>query len=162
MPLYLKAKAIGFGDIFLANNDIVLTVRTPESMLKPKVYRLGKDDHLMKRDQLEFERRTETDWEAFIYFLPKDMQNDRAFIASAESDFHVHMFATLFFAGGLRIDSLLPKSAHNKNDRRPNLADEPLAQWDRLVADMSSRTQIAVERFRIHYVERYLDPSHSA
>jgi hypothetical protein len=63
------------------------------------------------------------------------------------------MFARLISGKGLLITRLLPKSGHDKGDCRINLADEPLADRDKLVAEMSQRTRVTVERFRVHYVE---------
>jgi hypothetical protein len=153
MPLHLSERATRFGDLALANNDIVFELHTPASMLEVQSIPTA----ALKASAREFSRRTETAWDAFIYFVPQDKRNDRVFVDSAKADYHIHMFATLFFAGGLRIDRLLPKSGHDKGDYRVNLADAPLGEWATLVGDMSHRTQIAVERFRIHYVERFLE-----
>jgi len=47
----------------------------------------------------------------------------------------------------------LPKCGHGKGNDRINLTDASLTDRDKRVADMSRRTKIAVERFRIDYVE---------
>ena len=54
---------------------------------------------------------------------------------------------------GLFIAKPLPKCGHGKGNDRINLTDASLTDRDKRVADMSRRTKIAVERFRIDYVE---------
>ena len=153
MSLLLREAAIAWGDISLKNNDVQLDVVTPTSALEVKVYKTQREYDAAAR---EFSSRTEIPWDAFIYYVDPAHRNERSYIEAAKSYYHIHMFARLLLGKCLRIDRLLPKSGHDKGNYRVNLAEHPPAQWDSLVATMSFRTRIAVERFRIHYVERHL------
>lgn len=153
MPLLLRENAAFLADISLKNNDIVFEVITPDSQREVKVYASRREQEAAAR---EFSKRTEFRWDAFIYFIDPAHKDDPAYHSSAKSYHHIHMYATLILGKGLLIDRLLPKSGHDKGEYRVNLANEPLSEWDRLVANMSSPTRIAVERFRVHVVERYL------
>ena len=150
MSLLLRESAASWGDLRLKNNDVILEIVTPASQLEPKVFATQRE---LDRSAREFSARTEFLWNAFIYFVDPDHRSDRSYIDAAKSYYHIHMFATLILGRGLLITKLLPKSGHDKGDYRVNLAEAPMAEWDKLVADMSQRTKVAVERFRIHYVE---------
>jgi hypothetical protein len=153
MPLLLRETATAWGDIGLKNNDVQLEVVTPASAHEVKSYKTQREYDAAAR---EFSNRTDVPWDAFIYYVDPAYRNEPSYIEAAKSYYHIHMFATLMLGKCLRIDRLLPKSGHDKGDYRVNLAEHPLAQWDSLVATMSSRTRIAVERFKVHYVERFL------
>jgi hypothetical protein len=150
MSLLLRESATAWGDLRLKNNDVIFEIDEPASMRKVHHYATQRE---LDQSAREFSARTEFSWNAFIYFVDPDHKTDRSYIEAAKSYYHIHMFATLVSGKGLLITRLLPKSGHDKGDYRINLADEPLANWDKLVADMSQRTKVAVERFRIHYVE---------
>ncbi len=153
MPLLLREAALLWGEINLRNNNINFEVITPAAQLKVNVYATKREEEAAAR---EFRNRTEFTWDAFVYFVDPDHKNDQTYIDAGRSYYHIHMFAMLLQGRGLRIDKLLPKSGHDKGDHRIDLVEYPLAEWDRLVATMSQRTRITVERFRTHYVEWYL------
>jgi hypothetical protein len=153
MSLLLREAATAWGEVGLRNNDVVFEVITPASQLEVKVYPTQRE---FDRAAREFSNRNEFSWDAFIYFVDPAYKSDQSYIAAAKSWYHIHMFATLVLGRGLLITKLLPKSGHDKGDYRVDLAGEPLPEWDKLVANMSQRTKIAVERFRIHFVEWYL------
>jgi hypothetical protein len=153
MPILLRDKTSSWGDIALANNDILFEIIHTRQMLEVREYPNARAEAAAAR---EFSNRTEFRWDAFLYYVPRSMRNDADYIAVAKSDYHLHMFARLILGNGFLIEKLLPKSGHAKGDARLNLADEPTSRWAELVADMDSRTKIAVERTRIHYVERFL------
>jgi hypothetical protein len=153
MSLLLRDAATAWGDLRLKNNDVVFEIDEPASLREPIVYATQRE---LDRSAREFSARTEFPWNAFIYFVDPDHKTDRSYIEAAKFYYHIHMIAMLITGRGLLITKLLPKSGHDKNDARINLADAPLADWDKLVAGMSQRTRITVERFRIHYVERDL------
>jgi hypothetical protein len=97
----------------------------------------------LDRSAREFSARTEFSWNAFIYFVDPDHKADQSYVDAAKSYYHIHMLATLISGKGLLITRLLPKSGHDKGDYRVNLADEPLVNWDKLVAGMSQRDSVA-------------------
>lgn len=150
MPLLLRESCTAWGAMRLGNNDVVLEMIVSASQREVKVYATQRE---FDRAAREFSNRTEFPWDAFIYFVDPDHKTDASYIAAGKSYFHIHMIATLILGRGLLITRLLPKNGEDKGDYRINLADSPVAQWDKLVAHMTLRTKIAVERFRIHYVE---------
>src|ERR1700722_16935316 len=147
MSLLLRDSAIAWGDLRLKNNDVIFEIDEPASLREPVVYMTQRESD---RGAREFSARTEFPWNAFIYFVDPDHKTDRSYIEAAKFYYHIHMIATLIAGRGLLITKLLPKSGHDKGDYRLNLADAPSADWDKLVAGMSQRTRITVERFRIH------------
>ena len=153
MSLLLREDSILWGPYRLKNNDVTFEVVTPAADLEVKVYNTQREFDAAER---AFRNKTETSWDAFIWFVDPDHKTDKSYLDAAKSYFHIHMFATLLYGQGLRIDKLLPKSGHDKGEFRVNLADRPLAEWDALVANMSIRTKLAVERFRVNFVEFYL------
>lgn len=152
MPLLLREGAT-YWTGGLENNDVKIHVTTPESQMKVQEYGSKREEDQAAR---AFSRKTEFSWEAFIYFLDPAHKNDRGYIQSAMSDYHIHMFAKLILGQGLRIDRLLPKNGDAKGQHRLDLIGHPLAGWDSLVAHMSPRTAIAVSRFRVFYVEWHM------
>jgi hypothetical protein len=153
MPIMLREAAVSWGDLALANNDVVLEVVTPRSSLEVKVF---DSQRAYEAWDKEFRNRKTFDWDAFVFWVPPDKKADKDYLLDVRAAFHIHMIAKLTLGQGLLVEKILPKSAHERAGRQVNLADEPLDRWDGLVAGMDARTKVAVERFRTHYIERFL------
>jgi hypothetical protein len=155
MPIMLRESALFGGEVALANNDVLLEVVTPTANQEAIEF-TSVDSPEYKAWDKAFRNRKTFDWNAFIYWVPPNVRGDRDWLLDARAAFHIHVIAQLTLGRGLFVERLLPKSSYDRVGPQINLAGQPLEQWDGLVATMTERTRVAVERFRIFYVERFL------